>query len=362
MYDQLTPVRSVPRAIRLWLFVGVVLVFFQVLIGGITRLTDSGLSITEWEVVKGTIPPLNEDQWMRAFEKYQREAKKQFESLHSQMTLSQFKVIYYWEYFHRLWARLMGLVFIIPFVFFLWRKQLEGWLLKRLGIVIALAMMAATFGWIMVASGLNDDSRTWVSAYKLVLHLIIASSLFGYLLWTWLMSRPKAPSDGHFQRLKQSAWIITAVLGIQFIFGGLMAGMRAALIHPYFPYFIEGENFIRALFADQSMDVKAIIDYEPNLSIKAWVQLLHRGTAYLLLILILQFFYRAVKLPLSKQLRTGVFLLLATVLVQFALGVLTMVNSIGQIPIIYGVLHQGVGLIVLGVILYVNYQFCSRVS
>ena len=173
------------KVVQVWLLIGVIMVFVQIVVGGITRLTDSGLSITEWAVIQGTIPPLNEAEWTAAFEQYKTAAKKQFESLHANMSLSEFKIIFFWEYIHRLWARLMGLVFLFPFLYFLWKKYLPKWLVKRLGVVIALAALEALMGWIMVKSGLNEDTRTWVSAYKLVAHLSIATILLGYLFWTW---------------------------------------------------------------------------------------------------------------------------------------------------------------------------------
>ncbi len=177
--------RKISKAVSIWLMIGCIMVLFQIIIGGITRLTDSGLSITEWEVVKGTLPPLNDSEWEVSFEKYKTFAKKQFQSLHSDMTLEKFKQIYFWEYFHRLWARLMGFVFIIPFIYFLIRKKIEVYFIKRLLIVILLASLSAIFGWLMVASGLNNDKRTWVNAYNLLTHLILATSLFSYLILTF---------------------------------------------------------------------------------------------------------------------------------------------------------------------------------
>ena len=167
---------------------GIVLVFVQVNIGGITRLTDSGLSITEWEVIKGTLPPLNDGAWDTAFEKYKKHATKNFESMHGgeDMSMSEFKVIYFWEWFHRFWARSIGFVFLFPFIFFVFKKWLPTWLIKRLGIVVLFAALSAVFGIIMVYSGFNDDTRTWVSAYKLLGHLSLACLTFGYLFWTWL--------------------------------------------------------------------------------------------------------------------------------------------------------------------------------
>jgi len=353
---------KIARSVSIWLFIGVVLVFMQVVIGGITRLTDSGLSITEWAVIQGTLPPLNAADWEEAFAQYKVSAKKQYESLHAGMSLSEFKVIYFWEYFHRLWARMIGLVFFFPFVYFMWKKMIPKWLLRRLGIVILLASLAATFGWIMVASGLNEDNRTWVSAYKLVGHLSIATTLFAYLFWTWLKAAQPEATDGHYRALKRGAWGITIVLLIQIVFGGLMAGMRAGLIHPHFPYFVEGDRFVSALISSDGVDSNSIVNYESALAIKAWVQVFHRGTAYLLVILIVQFFLKARKLQLSKQLNFGIHVLITVLVIQFSLGVLTIVNSIGGIPLAYGSAHQAVALVLLATMLYVNYQFKASQS
>lgn len=345
----------ISRPVRIWLFIGVLMVFVQVVIGGITRLTDSGLSITEWAVIQGTIPPLNETEWMEAFDKYKVAAKKQYETLHAGMALSEFKVIFFWEYLHRLWARSIGFVFIFPFFYFLFKKQLPKWLLRRLGIAVGLGALAAAFGWIMVASGLNDNTRTWVSAYKLSVHLIIATVLFAHLFWTWLLASQPISEDQHFKNYRQLGWIITGVLLVQIVFGGLMAGMRAGLIHPYFPLFIKGSQLWAAL--SSSDVINNAVNYEPAQSVKAFVQILHRGTAYLLSALILYFSIRLLKEPISVRLRRANYYLLGMLGIQFLLGVLTIINSIGKIPIAYGAMHQAGALLLLACVLFVNYQY-----
>lgn len=346
--------RRISTSVKTWLLVGVVMVFVQIVVGGITRLTDSGLSITEWAVIQGTLPPMNEAEWLEAFDKYKVAAKKQFESLHANMTLSEFKVIFFWEYIHRLWARTMGFVFIIPFMIFVARKQIPKWLMRRLGVVVSLAAVAATFGWIMVASGLNDDNRTWVSAYKLVTHLLIATTLFGYLFWTYLRTVQPKVQDGQLTQLRKFGWAVVALLVVQIAFGGLMAGMRAGLLHPSFPIFVEGERIVNALNGEASVD--SLVDYESSTYIKAVVQILHRGTAYLLVGIVIWFAVRLLRNNTSIRLRRGTLGLLAILGVQFLLGVLTIINSIGRIPITLGVMHQGVALLLLITLLYVIYQ------
>lgn len=350
---------KINRVVRWWLVIGLVMVFFQVFVGGVTRLTDSGLSITEWAVIQGTLPPMNAGEWDLAFEKYKVSAKRQYESLHGDMTMSEFKVIFFWEYFHRLWARLMGFVFIIPFFFFLYKKWMPGWLLKRLGIVILLASAAATFGWIMVASGLNEDNRTWVSAYKLMTHLGIATLLFGYLFWTWLRTHQTNDFVGGHRDLKRFAWMATGVLGIQILLGGLMAGMRAGLIHPYFPFFVEGERFLGAL-SSSGVGMDSLINYEQAVAPKAWVQVSHRTMAYILtgLIILLVIKIRKSRIN-SEKLKKATQLLVTLLITQFSLGILTVINCFGKVPVAYASLHQVVALLLLINMLYVCYQFSN---
>ena len=346
----------IKRVVRTWLLIGVVMVFVQVVVGGITRLTDSGLSITEWAVIQGTLPPMNAVEWNEAFELYKVAAKKQYERLHADMTLSEFKVIFFWEYIHRLWARFMGFVFLFPFLFFLWKGWLPKWLVRRLGVVILLAMGAATFGWIMVASGLNEDNRTWVSAYKLVGHLSIATALFGCLFWTYLRAIQNQVRDAHLASLRKFAWGVAALLFVQIAFGGLMAGMRAGLIHPYFPFFVEGERLLSILGAGDA----DFVNYESSAYVKGFVQILHRATAYLLVVVMILFVRKTWKAEISQKLRLGTYGLLGILGIQFSLGVLTVINSIGSIPIAYGALHQGVALILLINLLFVIYQLTER--
>lgn len=351
----------VSRAVAIWLLIGLVMVFFQVLIGGITRLTDSGLSITEWEVVKGTLPPLNADQWDLAFEKYKTHAQKQFESIHADMTLSEFKYIYFWEYFHRLWARVMGLVFLFPFIYFWRKKMLPGFLVRRLGIVVGLAALAASFGWIMVASGLNTEVYAWVNAYKLTIHLSIAVTLIAYLFWTVLLVWQPKPQEGHNKRLRTYAWRITSIIILQIVLGGLMSGMKAGLIFNDFPQMATAKDGSWIWIADELKDKGQwtwtnLSNYTTNNFAPALVQLLHRTTAYLLCLLIPVFFFTVLRMYASKALFWGNIILLSALGVQVVLGVLTLIYCIGSIPATLGVLHQAGGILLLLAMLFVNYQ------
>jgi cytochrome c oxidase assembly protein subunit 15 len=236
---------------------------------------------------------------------------------------------------------------------------MPGWLIRRLGVVILLAMAAATFGWIMVASGLNNDDRTWVSAYKLVIHLGIATSLFGYLFWTWLRASQTRSGGVEFPKLKRQIWVIAFVLFVQIIFGGLMAGMRAGLIHPHFPAFVEGEKLWSALTATAELNAEGIIDYEPNRFAKAAVQVLHRGMAYVLAILIFVFYRRANQQMVPKRMKLGVQMMLGMLVIQFLLGISTVINSVGKIPVSWGAVHQAGALVLLLSVLFVAYLLGS---
>ncbi|MCB9255561.1 MAG: COX15/CtaA family protein [Chitinophagales bacterium] len=345
--------------ISIWLAIGLILVFVQVVIGGITRLTDSGLSITEWELVKGVLPPTNEEAWNIAFEKYQTHAKKQYESIHSDMSLKEFKRIYFWEWFHRLWARSMGLIFIFPFIFFLGKKWIPKWLLLRLSVVIGLAAFAGVFGWIMVASGLNDDNRTWVSAYKLASHLLIATSLFSYLFYTFIKVRHLDEQRYNYPQLKKLVLATILVCLVQITFGAFMAGMRAGAIHPHWPFFLGNQNFLALLFPKDPAGSLELINYEKQVWIKAFVQVVHRSTALLLLILALSIYY----LSKAKEsiLKKASLVILVLVGLQYLLGVLSIIGIIGnKTPVFLGVAHQGLALIFLASLFYYWYFISEK--
>lgn len=354
--EKITTLRglSIARSVRVWLVIGLIMVFFQVVIGGITRLTGSGLSITEWEIVTGTFPPTNTADWQIEFEKYQ--ATPQYEKINAGMSIKDFKFIYFWEYFHRLWARTMGFVFIIPFFFF-WRK---GWLpkplMKRLGIVVGMAAVVASFGWIMVASGLVE--RPWVNAYKLTLHLSLAFVLFAYLLWTTFHTFSPNKKVIHNLKLKKFALFITIVIGIQIMLGGLMSGMKAGLFYHSFPD-MNGEIIPEVLLTSSEWNVDNLTKYDSNLFAPALVQLLHRTTAYLLTISILWFFFTTYKKPLTKQFSVTNKMLVTMLVTQILLGIFTIINCKGTIPVGLGVFHQGGALVLLTIALYMNYQFSN---
>lgn len=347
------PARGRPYStvVKVWLVTGLAMIFVQVVVGGITRLTGSGLSITEWEIVTGTLPPLSESGWEAAFDKYK--ATPQYEKINEGMTMGEFKFIYFWEYIHRLWARLMGLVFAIPLAIFWARGMVDRPLLKRLGVVFLLAALVASFGWIMVASGLID--RPWVNAYKLTMHLSLALILFSYLFWTTMqVVQPRVVDNGS-RLLKRGALGVTAVGALQIVLGGIMSGMKAGLYYPTWPD-MNGEAVPAVLLDSSNWIVENFVQYDASLFMPALVQLAHRTTAYLLTALVIWLAWHILRTAKAPQLRVGAILLVSVLIMQVVLGVLTVLNCIGAVPVGLGVYHQAGALLLLSAILYVDYQ------
>jgi cytochrome c oxidase assembly protein subunit 15 len=344
-----------PKIITLWLGFGLTMIFFQVVIGGITRLTGSGLSITKWEIVTGTIPPMNEESWEVEFREYRE--TPQYKKINDGMSMKEFKFIYFWEYFHRLWARAMGFVFIIPFLFFLKKGWIDSFLLKRLGVVILLAILVASFGWIMVASGLID--RPWVNAYKLTLHLSLALTLYAYLFWTFLGTMSSFPKVGHVRNLKFWTGTLLVVLAVQIILGGIVSGAKAALSYPTWPL-MNGQYLPDILLDKGSLNVNHFINYDKNPYFSAWLQFFHRNLAYLLTVsisLFVIFFWSKVN---NKTYRKFLVVFIILLITQVLLGIFTLINSTYQIPVNLGVAHQAVALLLLSTLLLLLFSAVRR--
>ena len=345
---------NVSRSVKVWLITGLVMIFIQVVIGGVTRLTGSGLSITRWEIVTGSVPPLNEADWQAAFELYRQ--TPQYLKINQGLTMGEFQFIYFWEYFHRLWARLMFLVFILPFAWFLWRGMFSRRLLPRLVVVVLLAGLEGFFGWIMVASGLIH--RPWVNAYNLTLHLSMALVIFGYLLWTIFVAiQPVVPIFHNRMLTRFSRWML--IVGfIQIALGAMMSGTKAGLFYPTWPD-MQG-HFLPAVLLDSAhWTALSFTQYDTNPFMPALIQFLHRNTAYILTIMILYFVWKTWPAPYSHRMRRGNLLLLAVLSIQVLLGIFTLINCIGHIPVALGVLHQAGAVLLFSVLLYVTYQLSS---
>jgi cytochrome c oxidase assembly protein subunit 15 len=336
-------------SVLIWLKIGLFMVFVQVVVGGITRLTESGLSITKWEVVSGTLPPLSDEAWQKEFDLYK--ATPQYKEINEGMSFEDFKFIYFWEYIHRFWARVMGFVFLFPFLWFWYKGKLDRPILRNLTLVILLAALAATFGWIMVASGLVE--RPWVNAYKLSLHLIIAFSVFAALFYTYLRAK-FGHSDATPTLSRKDMMIISLVFIVfvlQLFLGGVLSGMKAAVIFPTWPD-MHGAYFPEIIFKLEEWNSNNFNNYDSNAFMPSLIHFLHRNTAYLLLFLGVwigyRLYFRYQNLMLSK-----VSVILVLVLFsQAVLGIVTVLSSIGKIPVLWGVLHQAGALVLLSVLVF----------
>lgn len=318
---------SARRTIILWLFSGCLLIFLMVVIGGITRLTGSGLSITEWNVIVGTIPPMNEYDWQIVFEKYQQ--SPQFQKVNFDMKIDEFKSIFLWEYFHRLVGRMIGLVFLIPFIYFLATKKLEKSLVKKLLLLLALGALQGFLGWFMVKSGLVNDPH--VSHYRLAIHLITAFITFGFTFWIALdLIYPASSHSSSFPLwIKKITRLIMLLIISQIIYGAFVAGLHAGKVYNTFPKM--GDEWMAQAVTSMDPFWK---NFTENL---AGVQFVHRCIAWLLVILIFSLWFFTRNIELTSAQRRGVNVLLIVTVFQFCLGIFTLLFAV---PITLAVLHQ----------------------
>lgn len=337
------------RIIAKWLLIGVGMLIVQVLLGGITRLTGSGLSITEWDPIMGAIPPLNETEWQRAFHGYQQIA--QYKYLNNNFTLSDFKFIFFWEWFHRLWARLMGVVFLIPFIYFLIKGYFKKWMIVPLIMLFVLGGMQGLIGWIMVSTGLNDQNL-YVTHFSLAIHFIAAMILIGYTLIFVLALL--VPQDQRVKNssLKNFAFIIVVLLTLQLVYGAFMAGLKAANAAPTWPS-INGSFVPANIFSGNFI--------ENALHNPIAIQFIHRTLAYILFILIVVWWWKARKENFSSVFKKAKNWLLILVITQVVLGILTVLNSTSIVAGKFGAfewlaeLHQLTGMLLLLCLLAVLY-------
>src|SRR5436853_2878020 len=221
---------ATPRAVRWWLFSIAALIAIMVLVGGATRLTESGLSIVEWKPVTGTLPPLNQEQWTQAFEAYK--TIPQYRELNAGMSLAEFKTIFWWEWSHRLLGRVIGVAYLLPFLWFMWRGALAGDLRRRLWLIFGLGALQGGVGWWMVASGLSQ--RVEVSQYRLATHLLLALVIFAAIIWTLRRLADATPLPAS-PSLKVAAGAMLALTFLQLYFGALVAGLRAGRVYNTWP-------------------------------------------------------------------------------------------------------------------------------
>lgn len=331
------------RAVSNWIFLGVIMLLVQVVLGGVTRLTGSGLSITEWNVVTGALPPLNEQQWQVEFSKYQQ--TPQYRLLNIDFTLADFKFIFFWEWFHRLWARLIAVAFVVGFVYLLAKKYIKKDMVNPLLILFLLGALQGAIGWIMVASGLTGDA-VYVRPTRLAMHFVFALGLIAYAFWLGLRIKIPAQKRGNYPSLFNWSWALTIILFVQLIFGALMAGHKAASAAPTWPT-------INSSWVPNGMlkEEPVTLNFFEN---KITIHFVHRGLAYALLILIIIYSVKVFRIkPVSVLFSQARRLPLILVTIQVLLGIFSVLTSTRIIPNRWGTfewmaqLHQITGMLLV---------------
>ena len=321
------------RPVVVWLVLGCVLIFIMTLVGGVTRLTDSGLSMVEWDLLMGAVPPSSEIEWQEVFDKYKN--YPEYQLIHSHFTLEDFKSIFFWEYFHRMIGRFIGVVFIIPFLFFWIKGYFDKKLLKQTLLLLCMGAFQGFLGWYMVKSGLDKEPR--VSHYRLAAHLTTAFLTIAYTFWVALgIMYPKREEGGN-KMLKHSIFFFLPVLILQIVYGAFVAGKDAGKIHNFWPHMNPGE-FISSAAFDVAPFLHNFIENNSG------IQFVHRYLAYIVAGIAVYLFVKYRKNGLSLKQQLGLNLVIGTVVLQFLLGVFTLVFAV---PLVLGVLHQLGALILL---------------
>ncbi len=328
------------KAVIYWLLTGCLLLFIMVMVGGITRLTNSGLSMTDWHLVTDTFPPLSEEKWEAAFEEYKKFPEYQKINSFKDFTLDDYKFIYFWEWFHRFIGRIIGIVFIIPFVYFLVRKKLDKPTILKSCVLLFMGGFQGFLGWFMVKSGLVDNPD--VSHFRLSLHLTFAFITFAYTLWVALdlIYPNRKPA---IIPLRNTAVVAYIILIIQIIYGGFVAGLNAGLIHNHWPMMSEGKFIHETVWIEQSSLFLNLVEG------KSGVQFVHRTIAYLVVGAIVYLYFKSRKFVLDKQQSRSINILVYFVFIQFALGVITLLF---HVPLWLGLAHQLMAFCLLSAMTY----------
>ncbi|WP_300451749.1 COX15/CtaA family protein [Accumulibacter sp.] len=332
------------RQIALWLLVCSAMVFAILVVGGVTRLTHSGLSIVEWQPIVGVVPPLNQAEWEETFDKYKK--TPEYQQVNHQMTLEEFKGIFFWEYWHRVLGRLIGVVFLLPFLYFWLRGKIDSPLRPKLLAIFVLGGLQGAMGWYMVKSGLVDDPR--VSHYRLTAHLSLAFLIFVAMFWLalgLLGERVGRSRDAALRRLQRGGFWLTVLVAYMVVSGGFVAGIRAGKAYNTFPlmngYVLPPESFLIDPWYLNFFNNMALVQFD------------HRLGAWLLAIVVPWFWWKLRAAAVSTAARRAATLLLLAVCVQIVLGIATLLLLV---PVGLGAAHQGGAMVVLGVLLWLNHE------
>ena len=327
---------DINKKIACWLLVCCVLVFVMVILGGVTRLTGSGLSMVDWRPVTGILPPMTTEEWQLSFEMYQ--ATPEFQKINSQMDVNDYKGIYWLEYLHRLLGRIIGIVFLVPFLIFIWKGYIrrDEWL--KYGAMFVLGGLQGVLGWYMVKSGLVDNPH--VSQYRLTAHLLAAFLIYGYMFWV-AMSLLCRPDAGKRHKWYGRTVTLTVLVMLTVISGGFVAGLNAGKVYNTFP--MMGQYWVPPDFMSLNPFWRNFFENP------AAVQFNHRILATTTFILICVYWLVMRKQQLSKSAKKGINALLHTSILQVVLGIITLLLVV---PIPLAVAHQGVAMLLFTVALF----------
>ena len=341
--------RGTRRRVAAWLLVCCTLLFVLIVVGGITRLTRSGLSIVEWQPVIGTLPPLSESQWLETFEKYK--LTPEYKQVNFGMSLAEFKSIFWWEYVHRLLGRLLGLAFFVPYAWFLLRRRLDRRTALKLAGVFLLGAGQGAMGWFMVKSGLVDDPR--VSHFRLTAHLGLAFGIFAAMLWIALdVLKPKlVPVAIEVQRLARAALAVAVLVFFMVLTGGLVAGIRAGYAYNTFPL-MNGHVVPPEIMLIEPW----YLNFFNNM---ATVQFDHRLIAWVLIVAVPILWVASRARAVPRRARTAAHFLLAAIALQFSLGIATLLT---RVPVTLGSAHQGGAVLVFAAVLWFAHELRRPVA
>ncbi|MEJ6735603.1 MAG: COX15/CtaA family protein [Flavobacteriales bacterium] len=330
------------KSVIIWLLTGCALIFLMVVIGGITRLTESGLSMVDWKLFMGMIPPLSEQDWLETFNQYKQ--FPEYREVNFMFTLEEFKSIFFWEYLHRLIGRIVGLVFIIPFVYFLLTKKITGKLSRQSIVILFMGAFQGFLGWWMVKSGLIDNPD--VSHYRLAAHLIAAFLTFAYTFWVALSLIYKDEERPNVPFMRKWIMVLFVATVIQIIYGAFVAGLNAGFVMNTYPKM--GDSWI-------AESVTAIEPFWINfIDGIGGVQFVHRTLAHIVVGLVLFLLLKSSKFEMNKIQTNSLIALLVIIFVQFMLGVFTLLYAV---PVWLGVTHQVGAFFLLGTVVYALSSF-----
>lgn len=340
------------RRIAYWLIIVAITIYATVILGGVTRLSGAGLSIVKWDPIMGAIPPLSHQEWESTFHAYQQ--YPEYKDLNRNMGLPEFKRIFAFEYAHRLLGRSIGLVFLIPFLFFFFRKQIKPSLTPKLVIMFILGGLQGLFGWFMVKSGLVDQPN--VSQFWLAAHLMTAILIYCYVLWTaWglLYPTPRNAWAPKIKRLRIQMRILTGVILLMIVSGAFVAGTHAGAVFKTFPD-MGGHLFPPGLFS--------LTPFFSNfVNNTTMIQFVHRLIAYIIVVFLILSWYQSHHYTLTSSARNAINLLLVVMIIQVTLGISTLLSvpdvpNRGDVVIWLASLHQGGALLLLTVALFINHE------